>query len=605
MEKRLILFLILSFAIFYGSSYIFGKLYPSQPKSVTQAPAGDASPSDTASSSPSPASVAPAAPAAPPASGTASVAASSTTSVPPREIQLRSDLWNARLSNQGGVITEFVMTAFTDGKPIDAPTGVVLQSSKLSREVGAAFRFYIPSDSNLQNTLNQANFDVKMGPEAEIALARGVTRQIQFEYSGNGVVASKTYTFKGVGAEGSSGYEFDYSMKVTKDGAPVEVYTAIGPNFGDQNVTHVDVYKHAPQLTYAVNGSVYHESADQLKGTYITPTEGPVNWVAVDDNYFAMAFIPPAQTSAYRILNDGKYVSIALAAKPDEVNHIYAGPKDLAQLVQISKRIGLDKTGAHLEDLVSYGWLNFLRVLVHPIAQFMLKALRVINNITHNFGWSIVALTVLLNMLFFPLRWKSSVAMRRAAKMQPEMKRIQEKMKELDKNDPRMMDLQKEQLALMKEGNPLMGCLPLLLQMPFFMAVFAILTVSIEVRHAHFFGWLKDLSVADPFYILPILMCVTMIAQTALTPSTMDPVQKKVQYVMPVILTVAFFRTAPAGLVLYWMVSNLVGVAQQFIINKLNPPEPPTTTDSSTNNRNNKTGSKLPKGKKTKEALAS
>src|SRR5262249_33801677 len=264
-------------------------------------------------------------------------------------------------------------------------------------------------------------------------------------------------------------------------------------------------------------------------------------------------------------------------------------------------------------DIVSYGWLNFMRIIVHPIAQYMLKALRAINGITHNFGWSIVILTVLLNMLFFPLRWKSSLTMKRSAAMQPKMKDIQDRMKKLEKDDPRMIELQKEQLSLMREGNPLMGCLPLLLQMPFFMAVFAILTVSIEVRHAPFFGWLKDLSVADPYYILPILMCVTMIAQAALTPSTADPVQKKVQYLMPVILTVAFFRTAPAGLVLYWMVSNLVGVAQQYIINKLAPPPPPATTNVSGNGKTGEKpptgqkpppGPKPPKGKKPKEALA-
>ncbi|MGH9847916.1 MAG: membrane protein insertase YidC, partial [Blastocatellia bacterium] len=209
-------------------------------------------------------------------------------------------------------------------------------------------------------------------------------------------------------------------------------------------------------------------------------------------------------------------------------------------------------------------------------------------------------------MLFFPLRAKSSKAMRRAAAMQPRMKEIQDAMKGLAKDDPKMVDLQKKQIELMKEGNPLMGCLPLLLQMPFFMAFFAILTVSIEVRHAPFFGWLKDLSVADPFYVLPVLMCVTMIAQTALTPSTADPIQKKIQYLMPVILTVAFFRTAPAGLVLYWMVSNLVGVAQQYVINKMNPPTQPATPSAPTGSKGKeKPGTKARKGKKAKEALAS
>src|SRR5262249_9226844 len=144
----------------------------------------------------------------------------------------------------------------------------------------------------------------------------------------------------------------------------------------------------------------------------ISPAQGPVTWAAVDDNYFAMALIPPRASAAYRIVNSGKYVSIAVAVNHDQVNHIYAGPKDLDQLVQISKRYGLDKTGSQLEDIVSYGWLNFMRIIVHPIAQYMLKALRAINGITHNFGWSIVILTVLLNMLFFPLRWKSSLTMK-------------------------------------------------------------------------------------------------------------------------------------------------------------------------------------------------
>jgi YidC/Oxa1 family membrane protein insertase len=133
--------------------------------------------------------------------------------------------------------------------------------------------------------------------------------------------------------------------------------------------------------------------------------------------------------------------------------------------------------------------------------------------------------------------------------------------------------------------------------MPFFMAVFAILTVSIEVRHAPFIGWLTDLSSPDPYWVLPIIMCVTMIAQQALTPTTADPVQKKVGYLMPLIFT-WFLKSAPAGLVLYWMVSNLVGVAQQFIINRLNPTNPPAAPDTS------QSGSSPNGKKKAKEALA-
>ena len=175
-------------------------------------------------------------------------------------------------------------------------------------------------------------------------------------------------------------------------------------------------------------------------------------------------------------------------------------------------------------------------------------------------------------------------------------------MKKLEKNDPRMLDLQKEQISLMKEGNPLMGCLPLFLQMPFFMAVFAILTVSIEVRHAPFFGWLTDLSSKDPLHILPIVMCVTMILQTALTPTTADPMQKRVQYLMPPILTGFFFWSAPAGLVLYWMVGNLVGVVQQFIINRLTPSNPPAAKNVPAKGKPNQQPSK---GKNARQIAAS
>ncbi len=592
MEKRLVLFLILAAVILFGSNFLFAKLYPQQEPASKQNKAAATAPAPAPSASVAPAETAaapaPTAPAGQPA-----------TPVELRQITVRSDVWAARLSNQGAVIVDWTMTHFTNGKAIDPPGGVNLLSESLTSRFGGSLRFHIPADAMLEQELNAARFETPGLPGLDLSLKKGEVREINFTYANNGVEAQKTLIFKGLGAENGSGFDFDLRASVKRNGAPVEVFVVIGPNFGDQKVTKIDTYKHPPQLSYAIDGSVTRENADQLKEAgAVSPAAGPITWAAVDDNYFALAIMPPRPAQAFRILND-KYVSMAVSLSQGEVHHVYAGPKDLEVLGQISKRFNLDKSGSKLEDMVSYGWLNFLRVMVHPIAQFMLKALRAINNVTHNYGWSIVLLTILLNMLFFPLRWKSSVAMKRAAAMQPRMKDLQDRMKKLDKDDPRMLELQKEQIALMKEGNPLMGCLPLLLQMPFFMAVFAILTVSIEVRHAHFFGWLKDLSAADPYYILPILMCVSMIVQTALTPTTADPVQKKVQYFMPVILTVLFFASAPAGLVLYWMVGNLVGVVQQYVINKLNKQNPPPAADST---EGDKTGRKQNKGKKA-EAL--
>ncbi|MCI0336130.1 MAG: membrane protein insertase YidC [Acidobacteria bacterium] len=593
MEKRLILFLILSSVIFFGWSYIYGKLYPQPVK-----PAQESKPAQTVNV-PTPTGTATPAPQIPvetPATPNPATQADL------RQIKLKTDHWQATISNQGGVITEWTMTSFPNGKPIDPPHGVHLVSAKLSQEIGAPFRFYIPSDPALEKELNSARYEIKNLVEPEISLNRGEKKEITFYYSNGGIEVSKTLIFKGIGYNQATGFDFDFQATVKHNGNPIETYVVIGPNFGDQNVKEINMYRHAPQLTYAFGNSVNRETADSLKDTPVAPISSPVTWAAVDDNYFAMAIVPARPVPAVRFLNNN-YVSIAVLLNQGEIDHVYSGPKDLNLLSQISSNFGLSKNGSHLEDIVSYGWLNFISFLIKPIAQFMLNALRYINQVTHNFGWSIVILTVVLNMFFFPLRWKSSVTMKRAAEMQPEMKKIQEEMKKLNKNDPRMLDLQKEQIALMKKGNPVMGCLPLLLQMPFFMAVFAILTVSIEVRNAPFFGWLTDLSSPDPYWILPITMCVTMIAQQALTPTTADPIQKKVGYLMPLIFT-WFLKSAPAGLVLYWMVTNIVGVAQQVIINRLNPKKPPATTDQSRSDKSPPKPPKGSKGKKAKEALA-
>jgi YidC/Oxa1 family membrane protein insertase len=596
MEKRLILFLVLSAAIFIGWSRFFAP-QPETPRPGDKAALTTPSPSASVAVTPeSPKQPSPA------------LSTQPATQVEPRQIKVKTDYWVATLSNKGGVVTEWTMTRFPDGKAIDPPKGVNLISNELSQKIGAPFRFSIPSDTSLENELNSAFYNVENLPDQEVAIKNGEKREIKFSYANNGVEATKTIIFKGKGENNSSGFDFDFVGSVRRNGSPVQgTYVVIGPNFGDQSVKEISAYKHAPQLTYAeTDGGVQRKTADNLKGG-AHPTSLPVTWAAVDDNYFAMAFVPPQAAPAVGLLND-KYVSVAVSLIDGAVNHVYAGPKDLSLLSQVSGEFGISNK-TPLEDIVNYGILNFVRVMIKPIAQFMLKALRAINQVTHNFGWSIVILTVALNMLFFPLRWRSSVIMKRAAAMAPRMKDVQERMKKLDKNDPRMLDLQKEQIALMKEGNPLMGCLPLLLQMPFFIAVFAILTVSIEVRNAPFFGWIHDLSSMDPYYILPIVMCVTMIAQTALTPSTADPIQKKVQYLMPLILTIAFFRTAPAGLVLYWMVGTLVGVAQQYIINRLTPTPPPATAADTSGSdgpgpKSPKGRPKSPKGRKTKEALA-
>jgi YidC/Oxa1 family membrane protein insertase len=562
METKLIAFLILSSLIFFGWWYIQSKMFSRLATTVQKSgfPANLVTPTPSQTATPAPQNRIEIIPAAPPASPAEA-----------RQIKIRTNHWAAIISNRGAVITEWTMTGLPNGKPIDPPNGINLISASLSQSVGAPFRVSIPSDPILEKELNSALYEIKNLPDQELFLNKGERRDITFSYSNNGVEASKTLILKGEGYEGGTGFDFDFQASVTRHGNPVVTYVVIGPNFGDQSVKEVNAFRHPPQLTYEAGGSTHRDNAENLKKTPVASTLSPVTWAAVDDNYFAMAFVPPQAAPAIRLLQD-HYVSIAVLVSPGAVNHIYAGPKDLNLLGQVSENFGLVKNGGHLGDIISYSWLDYIGIsfIVKPIAKYMLAALRSINRLTQNFGWSIVVFTVVLNMLFFPLRWKSSVAMKRAAALQPRMKDLQEQMKRLEKNDPRIVDLQKEQLALMKEGNPLMGCLPMLLQMPFLMTFYAILAVSIEVRHAPFIGWVQDLSSPDPYWVLPLVMGITMIVQQALTSTTADPIQKRLNYIMPLIF-IWFMTSAPAGLVLYWMVSNLIGIVQQFVINRLNP----------------------------------
>ena len=607
-NPRFFLFIALSILIFLGWSYLNEKLYPAPKKVATKAadpaPVNIPQTSPTANASPQPSL---------PGQATTNQAAAAPVQTELREIHVKTDLWRATLSNQGAVITEWTMTKSPDGKLIDPETnGVNLVSTKLSREIGGFFRFHIPADKALEQELNAARFVIEGNTAQELTVGAGEKKEISFSYANADLNARKKLVFKGVGADKGSGYDFDFQAEVTRNGQPLEAYVVIGPNFGDQAVVQVSTYKHAPQVTYAQGTSVSNAQGESLATKHAgVQSLGEVAWASVDDNYFAMALIPPQPATVPAIglavgrkdnaeAKERYLASVAMRVNPGQVNRVYAGPKNLDLLRSVSANFGLGNQTADLEDSVNFGILNFMRGAIKPIARFMLSSLRWINQYTNNYGWAIVLLTVLLNMVFFPLRWRSSVMMKKAAALQPKMKELQDEMKKLDKNDPRVLELQRKQLELMKEGNPLMGCLPLLLQMPFFIAVFAVLTISIEVRHAHFIGWLKDLSSADPLYLLPIIMCVTMIAQTVMTPTAnVDPVQKKVSYIMPVVLTYFFFISAPAGLVLYWMVGNVVGVAQQFVINKLTgSPTPASAPDT------NKPAGPNAGKKKAKEALA-
>ena len=281
-------------------------------------------------------------------------------------------------------------------------------------------------------------------------------------------------------------------------------------------------------------------------------------WIAMIQHYFLSAWIPdPLQTHTYstRVTSSGYniagFISPALVVDPGNQGAVkagfYAGPKDQYRLAEISEYLDLS---------VDYGWLWW-------IAQPLFWLLINIYEFVGNWGIAIILLTVLIKAAFFQLSATSYKSMANMRRVQPQMQSIRERYAEdKQKQSQAMMELYKKEKI-----NPLSGCLPILVQMPVFIALYWVLMESVELRQAPFFGWIDDLSVMDPYFVLPLIMGASMLFQQKLNPPMADPMQAKVMQWMPVIFTF-FFLWFPAGLVLYWVSNNLLSIAQQWVITR-------------------------------------
>ncbi|AXI04310.1 membrane protein insertase YidC [Aquirhabdus parva] len=290
--------------------------------------------------------------------------------------------------------------------------------------------------------------------------------------------------------------------------------------------------------------------------------EDPLNqtvkggWVAVLQHYFVTAWIPDANTTAVlstRVSGNNNFigftdpvVTVAPGMQQTISATLYTGPKVQDNLKPLA--VGLDQT-------VDYGWL-------WPIAQVLFLGLKYIHGFIGNWGWSIILLTLLVKIVLFPLSAKSYRSMAKMKVIAPEMQRL----KEVHGED--RMKFSQEMMALYKkEGvNPLSGCLPILLQMPIFMSLYFVFMESVELRNAPWIGWITDLSSMDHWFVLPLIMGVTMFVQQALNPQPADPMQAKMLRLMPIVFTV-FMLWFPSGLVLYWIVNNLLTIVQQKYVN--------------------------------------
>ncbi len=287
--------------------------------------------------------------------------------------------------------------------------------------------------------------------------------------------------------------------------------------------------------------------------------KGAIGWYAFEGEYFTALMVPPPSEKNVTLMVKGDEKNIlkahlisspfSLPAKQSisMTYRVYLGPKEIQPLKEL---------GVGAEGLVNFG---FFSVVAKPLLWF----LKLTNSITNNFGIDIIILSILIKIIFIPLTQISMKSMKEMQKVQPEMNRLREQYK----NDKAR--LQQEMMLLYKRRkiNPMSGCLPMLIQIPVFIALYNALQNSIEMRHAPFLLWIKDLSAKDPIYITPLIMGATMVIQQKMTPSAADPTQAKMFMLMPIMFTFLFLNF-PSGLVLYWLVNNVLSIAHQYYMNK-------------------------------------
>ncbi|HEX8131126.1 MAG TPA: membrane protein insertase YidC [Pyrinomonadaceae bacterium] len=585
-QKRLLLAFVLSAAILFGWTYFIDRTTPKPNPANPQTETSNQS----TNASPSPQATAPVAPPTPSDVGASPIP----DNVPQRLVTVVTPLYEVKLDSKGAIATSWIVKQNRDtGRPLYSVAGdkdnrqplELIPSESLRQKSPGTALLLSTGDAAVDNLLASKNFKVGgvdgESGEARIEVKSGETKQLDFtmrdEATGLDVIKSLRFD--------SNSYSVDLGLKLARGGQALpNAKLAIGPSIGDQGVPYYTFYSVAPEGVAIIGGK-----SQLFYGTSIHANEGSqdrqvvggtVDWAGVGDTYFAMVAIPPKPTEGleFRTVKyeheangnkEERFLLTAYVNVPTDgsLTRLYVGPKDHDLLDQASAEIGKTvNREIDLGGLINYGWLgSFTRPLAAPI----LWSIKHLHRMTGSYGLAIIIFTIIIYSLFFPLKWRSSKSMKKAQKLAPRMKEVQEKIKSLKPNDPRLKELQMEQLRLMKEGNILGGCLPLLIQMPFLIALYSAITISIDFRQATFL-WLPDLSAADPYKLLPILMAGSMVVLQFITPApSADPLQRKMMAIVMPAMMLYILWSAPAGLLVYWIVGNIVGFTQQMVINRL------------------------------------
>ena len=557
-------------------------------------------------------------PAAPVAQTPTDPATTTPDTTPNKQITIKSPLYEVTLDSKGAVATSWVLIQNRSGAEeralwADGSNGEEKKPLQLiSKEALAATPREVPfrlttDDTAANGVINERNYSVT-GAEGNVELTAGQEKTIEFKLTdASGLEVTKTFVFR------ADNYVADLSVKLTKGGQPMpNAKLLIGASIGDQAIPHHNFYHIEPEAVAHVNDSVYRKQGASL--TYdannlsTDVVAGNIDFAGVGDAYFAMAAIPAQRLQGleYRSIKyefptepfyDGIISWVTRSQKTSETRHlitayvpvttdgtatkIFTGTKDYFALSGEYTKSLSDSSGRRIEmvDLINFSNYSWIRPITKTLAVPILYSLHFFNGLTHNYGVAIIVFTFLFYMLLFPLRWSQSRSFKKASGNAPKMKEIQDKIKELQKkgvpnDDPRMRDLQMQQLKMTKDALPIGGCLPMLLQFPLLIAFYTAVTISLDLRQSSFI-WLPDLSAADPFHFLEFAFALSMILSMKFTPqaATVTPEQqmqqKMMTYFMPVMMLWVMW-SAPSGLLLYWFFGNIVSFGQQMVINRLN-----------------------------------
>ncbi|MDA8168300.1 MAG: membrane protein insertase YidC [Nitrospiraceae bacterium] len=509
MDNKTVIAIVLSMMVLISFQYFYSKEI--KPPQTAPSPAANTAASGTA------ANAVKAAPGVP-------VPATPST-VPEKIITVSTGDYTATFTTLGGLPTSWVL------KKYESEKGHKNKNVNILAEPGTPPALAIGWGGNYQGGM--LNFSTSQG---NITLNKNNnTGTLVFEYSSGGISIRRTYTFH----DGS----YIVGLRDEVSGLP-DYQITMGPDFGIYSRTEKGVHTGPVLLS---DSRTMEINPKKLEG--VVSYSGNIKWIAQEDKYFCAALVPVSKMDAARAWAEKGAALISFQAKSPSVEEfkLYAGPKETSYL---------EKAGAGLQYIVDFG---FFSVISRPIFWF----LKQIHSVVGNYGWAIIILTIVIRIPFIPLVMKGQTSMRKFQAIQPALQEIRQKYKK----DPQRM--QKEMMELYKKHkvNPMGGCLPMLLQIPVFFALYKVLLLAIELRGAPWAFWITDLSHKDPYYVLPIIMGITMLVQQKMTPTMGDPKQQKMMMLMPVIFTVMFLNFA-SGLVLYWLVNNLLSIAQQAYVNK-------------------------------------